>query len=109
MNWFKFFRLKTNKIKKNTEGVVVYIKLSDDEFGSNEERDEILKLGNMIEESVVAEKAGEYDGNEFGEGQGALYFYGNDRDRLFEIIASSLEKIKFIGAVKIEKLETLNP
>jgi hypothetical protein len=64
MNFFgKLFKSKKN-VNKNSKGVIVYLRLSDDDFGSNEERDEILKLGNTIEESVVTSKAGEYDGNE---------------------------------------------
>ena len=58
------------------QAVVVFLKLSDDEFGSFEEREFIFDLEERIRTAVQQE--GEYDGHEFGGGWAKLYLYGPD-------------------------------
>ena len=66
--------------------VLVYLKLSDDGFGSTDERDQIHELSDRLEAAIENNHAGEFDGDEFGEGQCTLFMYGPDADALFGAI-----------------------
>jgi hypothetical protein len=70
--------------------VTTHLPLSDDEFGTPEEREAIHELEGRIEEAV-AEIGGEHDGDEFGGGEAVLFTYGPDADRLFAAVARCLE------------------
>ena len=64
--------------------VLVYLKLSDDEHGITEEREKIFTLEKTLTKAVERNQAGEFDGNEFGEGFCTLYLYGPDAEKLFQ-------------------------
>ncbi|MCA9101835.1 MAG: hypothetical protein R3C10_01485 [Pirellulales bacterium] len=66
--------------------VLVYFKLSDDEFGTTLEREQIQELSDRLAEAIEGNVAGEFDGDEFGEGHCTLFMYGPDADVLFEVI-----------------------
>lgn len=66
------------------QAVLVFLKLSDDEFGSFEEREAILDLEERIEATFQADEAAEYDGHEFGAGWARLFLYGRDCRQLTE-------------------------
>jgi hypothetical protein len=70
--------------------VLVHIPLTDQEFGNSAEREAIFALENQLLAAIQAAGAGEFDGNEFGDGQCTLYMYGNDADRLFGSIEAIL-------------------
>jgi len=70
--------------------VITHLPLSDDEFGTPEEREAIHELEERIEEAV-AEIGGEHDGDEFGGGEAVLFTYGPDADSLFAAVARCLE------------------
>jgi hypothetical protein len=72
--------------------VDVYLKLSDDEFGTKEEFNRIEELCDELKAAIDAEKAGEFDGNEFGQGEATLYMYGPDADTLFSVVGPILKK-----------------
>jgi hypothetical protein len=72
------------------QAVLVYLKLSDDEFGDFDERESVFRLEDEVEPIVSSSGIGEYDGHEFGGGFGTLYIYGSDADRLFEFIIKSI-------------------
>lgn len=66
--------------------VIVYLKLSDDEFGTEAERNAIHALTDQLAAAIASQHAGEFDGDEFGAGACGLYMYGPDADRLFAAI-----------------------
>ena len=66
--------------------VILHYRLSGDEFGTDEEREAVRDLEGRLEAAVVAAGAGEYDGNEFGQGEVVLYLYGSDKDRLWAAV-----------------------
>ena len=68
--------------EKSEQALLVYLKLSDDEFGDFEEREAIFALEDRLIAAIASKSAGEYDGHEFGEGFGTLYMYGSTVDRL---------------------------
>jgi hypothetical protein len=70
--------------------VITYLPLSDDGFGTEEERDAVHVLERRITEAVAA-IGGEHDGDEFGGGEAALFTYGPDADALFDAIRGCLE------------------
>lgn len=71
--------------------VIVYLRLSDDDFGSSEERDNIMDFGEELARAINSAGAGEFDGDEFGQGECTLFMYGPDADRLFAAIEPLLK------------------
>ena len=76
------------------QAVLVYIKLSDNEHGTHEERESIFKLESELEKKIDLASLGEYDGNEFGDGFVTLYMYGPDANRLFDAVIETIRNYK---------------
>ena len=74
------------------QALLVYLKLSDDEFGDFDEREAIFALEDRLIQAIASTSAGEYDGHEFGEGFGILYMYGANADQLFNAVISTLRE-----------------
>ena len=72
--------------------VLAYLKLSDAEFGTADERDSIHALSDRLEEAISDAGAGEFDGDEFGDGQCILFMYGPDADAIFSAIERILRE-----------------
>ena len=70
--------------------VIVHYSLSDEEFGSVEEREEVFALEDRLVAIIDKHGLGELDGNEFGAGEAVLHCYGPDADRLFTWIEGEL-------------------
>ena|SRR5688572_12780854 len=68
------------------QAVIVHLPLSDERFGSSEDRDLLVALEGQITKAIEDADAGEFDGDMFGEGECVLYMYGPDADRLFVAI-----------------------
>src|SRR5687767_9041111 len=68
--------------------VLLHYALSDDEFGDRDEREDVFALGERLEAAIGAARAGELDGNEFGDGEVVIYLYGPDKDRLWAAVES---------------------
>jgi hypothetical protein len=77
-------------LKPEEHAVIVTLKLSDAAFGDARERDAIHALTDRLDAAIRAAGAGEFDGDEFGDGVCTLYMYGPDADRLFDAIAPEL-------------------
>jgi hypothetical protein len=73
------------------QAVIVHLRLSDDGFGSFEDREALLALQDQMAGAIENAAAGEFDGDEFGEGECVLYMYGPDADRLFAAIEPLLK------------------
>lgn len=71
--------------------VIVHLRLDDDGFGSEEKRASIHNLQDELAEAIANAEAGEFDGDEFGEGECVLYMYGPNADVLFDAINSILK------------------
>jgi hypothetical protein len=67
--------------------VIAHLRLSDPNFGSEQEREAIFALEDRLNVAIERADAGEFDGNEFGDGECTLYMYGPDADRLYNAIA----------------------
>ena len=71
--------------------VIAHLRLIDDKFGSERERTAVAALTDDLERVISEEQAGEFDGEEFGDGRCVLYMYGPDADRLFEVVEPILK------------------
>jgi hypothetical protein len=72
------------------QAVLAHLKLSDDEFGSEDERETVFDLEDQLIEAIQKAGAGEFDGNEFGEGYCRLFMYGRDANALFDAVIDTL-------------------
>ena len=71
--------------------VIAHIRMTEDKFGSERERAAIATLADDLERVIAEKQAGEFDGEEFGDGRCVLYMYGPDADRLFGAVAPVLK------------------
>ncbi len=71
------------------QAVITHLRLSNDDFGTTEEREAVFALERRI--ANAAERVGCFhDGNQFGGGEVELFTYGPDADVLFGVIEESL-------------------
>jgi hypothetical protein len=71
------------------QAVITHLRLSNDEFGTTEEREAVFELEGRIAGS--ARRVGCFhDGNAFGGGEVELFTYGPDADVVFGVIEESL-------------------
>jgi hypothetical protein len=73
------------------QALIVYIRLSDEKSGTAEERQKIFKLEDQIIALVEKSEAGEYDGNEIGEGFFTLYMYGTSASKLWDVTLPAIK------------------
>lgn len=71
--------------------MIVYLLLSDGQFGAPQERQWVQALENRLQQVVSDAGVGEFDGDEFGEGKCILYLYGPDAEKLFHVIEPVLK------------------
>lgn len=71
--------------------VIVHLRLSADGFGTGADFDAMVELSDRMEEAIEAASVGEFDGNEVGGGECALFMYGPNADRLFDAVAPVLQ------------------
>jgi|SRR6185436_8947584 len=86
-----------------THAVILKLPLSDDTFGAPEERDRIRQLEDRLEEAILQNQAGEFDGDEFGEGECTIYMYGPDADKLFQAIQPVLQAASLPAPIQVTK------
>ncbi len=93
-----FSKLFGKSSKHSTESAVpehavfVYLKLSDTGFGTEGERQAIHSLTHELETAISVQRAGEFDGDEFGGGVCTLYMYGPNADQLFAAVEPILRQ-----------------
>lgn len=74
------------------QDVVVTFRLSNRSMGTNQERTSLMALGDELEAAVLGAKVGEYDGDDFGCGEGRLFFAGKDADKIVAVIGPILRR-----------------
>ena len=70
--------------------VRIIVKLSDESWGTLEERTEMGEIEETLESVMGDSEAGEYDGHELGGGTCVFYLYGPNADELFKAIEPTL-------------------
>ena len=68
------------------QALIATIKLSSREMGSTEERRRIVALEDQLSDAIKNSAAGEFDGDEYGDGVCTIYMYGPSAERLFAVI-----------------------
>lgn len=87
-----FFQQLTDSNRDEHQGgaseqaVTVYLQLSDNGFGSEDEQHRIYDLSDQLAAAIDMQDAGEFDGDEFGDGSCTLFMYGPDADTLFAAV-----------------------
>lgn len=73
-------------------------------YGSTDLRP-LFALEEQLEQAIVAADVGEFDGNEVAANgsDGYLYMYGQDADRLFEVVRPILESSQFMRGASVVK------
>ena len=89
-SWCPTVQPSKNSHADSEHAVLVHLRLSDDRFGTRQEMDAIHALSDRLEARILEAKVGEFDGDEFGEGECTLYMYGPDADALFSAIEGEL-------------------
>jgi hypothetical protein len=84
----KMFRTRPLS-KSPQEWIAVHFELSS-EFGSTEERAMVHKFTDKLASLIDEHEVGVFDGDEFGNGHEALFMYGPDADKLFDVVYPSL-------------------
>jgi hypothetical protein len=68
------------------QAVIAHLRLSSGGFGTPAERQRLMEFEDRLEESIKKAGAGEFDGNEFGDGECVWYMYGPDADALYRAV-----------------------
>lgn len=73
--------------KPQEHAVFVHLELTGGPYGSEDEVEEIRLLGDDCDEAVRDARAGEFEGEEFGDATCVLVFSGPDADALWNAVA----------------------
>lgn len=74
------------------QAVIATIRIRSGSMGSTEERNRIFALENQLSEAIRKSSAGEFDGDEWGDGVCTIYMYGPSAERLFAVTLPILKK-----------------
>jgi hypothetical protein len=80
-------RVNTNVSAAEEQAVIVKLKLR-----SDSEVQQIHELEDKLISAIKKASAGEFDGDEFGEGTCTLYMYGPSAERLFDATIQTLRE-----------------
>ena len=69
--------------------MITHLRLSDDQFGTAEDREAVFAVEARIVAAVSAIGC-DHDGNEFGGGEATLFTYGPDADAMLPLIQEAL-------------------
>jgi len=87
-----------------THSVLVRFELHSGRLGSHDEREAIHHLTGELDRMIRSNGAGEFDGDEFGEGACTLFIYGPDADLLFRAVEPSLRSSPLVrGGTAIKR------
>ncbi|MGW2689906.1 hypothetical protein ACWC6I_43000 [Streptomyces sp. NPDC001414] len=75
--------------------VIARYQLTGDGFGEPGDRAAVRAAQNLLAEAIEQVGVGEFDGNEFGGGEVAVFAYGPDADALFVVMEPILRDLPF--------------
>ncbi len=84
--------------------LLVVMRLSNRQMGTNEERAEIALLADRLETAVLEAGLGEYDGDEYGGGECTLFFCGPDEMALIGFLRPLLQRTPFARGAHFVRL-----
>lgn len=86
MKLFSKLLSKNEAPQSKDEWIAVYLKLSNDNYGTDTERASIHEFTSILDKVIKESGQGFFDGDEFGEGEASLYMYGPNADKLFKVV-----------------------
>jgi hypothetical protein len=91
------------KHKKDDAAVSEHAVIAHFQYGSTD-LSRLFALEEELEQAIVAAGVGEFDGNEVAAdgGDGSLYMYGPDADRLFSAVRPVLERTDFMRGARVK-------
>jgi len=84
--------------------VLIVLRLSNRQMGTNEERAEIALMADNLEAAVVEAGLGEYDGDEYGGGECILFFCGPDEMALIGCLRPLLQRTSYARGAHFVRL-----
>lgn len=97
---------------RQQQALIIHLKLSDEEFGTEDERTELYNIEEQLRKAIDDKSAGyEVDGHEFGGGFCKLYLYGPDANVLESKAVPQLMKEQIRAGSYMQKRfgEALDP
>ncbi|MFJ3926343.1 hypothetical protein [Streptomyces sp. NPDC090022] len=86
----------TDEAENDVEhAVIAHYRLADAGLGDPTQREAVRQAQSLLTEAIEQADVGEFDGNEYGGGEVALYAYGSDADALFAVMAPILKDLPF--------------
>ena len=77
--------------KPMEHALLISVPLSDNEFGSPEDRQAVFSLEDALIAAFSIDQTVEVDGHEFGDGKAVLFIYGRDADAMFSLATPVLQ------------------
>lgn len=84
--------------------LLVVLPLSNRSMGTHQERTSIEALADELERAVEQAGVGEYDGDEFGGGEGVLFFCGPEEAPLLGVLRQHLQRSPVARGAHIVRL-----
>ena len=96
-----YFNRKTKPVQPMAS-VRVRFSLEGTGFGTSSERKSIHRFTDRLEIALAETGIAWYDGDEFGEGECALFMYGSDPEAVYEAALPTLQKASFLSGASVE-------
>jgi hypothetical protein len=71
-------------------------------FGTHEEREAIHRLTDKLDRLLATSSGGQFDGDEFGDGECTLFMYGDNPNVMYEAISSTLIESSIVSGGRVE-------
>ncbi|MEU9146549.1 hypothetical protein [Streptomyces sp. NPDC048349] len=86
----------TDEAENDVEhAVIAHYRLADAGLGDPAQREAVRQAQSLLSEAIEQADVGEFDGNEYGDGEVVLYAYGSDANALFAVMAPILKDLPF--------------
>ncbi|HTV83711.1 MAG TPA: hypothetical protein VME18_13785 [Acidobacteriaceae bacterium] len=83
---FSAFRSRRIVNAGEEQAVILKLKLASGQMGGSDERERVHVLEDHLADSIKRSAAGEFDGDEYGDGYCTIYMYGTSAEALFRAI-----------------------
>lgn len=90
---YTLFRSSRVVSAPDEQALIVNVKLTSGDMGNPEERTRIAALEQQLAAVIKQAGAGEFDGDEFGNGFCTIYMYSKSADRLFTLAQPVLKQL----------------
>ena len=76
------------------QAVILTFDFSREHRGTRPDLETLQDLGDELGKQVKRARVGEFDGDEFGEDDFQMFFYGPSADQLFDVVKAGLKQFK---------------